>query len=129
MRRFVVLVAGLAVVVTVAVAVSGGATDANSSQMFLRIDGAAASDEAGWSVAGAGDVNGDGLADVLVGAPGFDSGSAYIVLGTRSPARIDLASLGGGGFRIDGAAQSDRAGASVAGAGDVNGETDSRTCS
>jgi len=94
----------------------------------FRIDGAAADDGAGFSVAGAGDVNGDGHADVLVGVPGADnegradSGSAYVVFGKADPASIDLARLGARGFRIDGAAPNDRAGFSVAGAGDVNGD-------
>src|SRR2546423_945246 len=52
-----------------------------------RIDGAASGDAAGGSVAGAGDVNGDGTADVVVGAGSADnngrstSGSAYVVFG------------------------------------------------
>jgi putative Ig domain-containing protein/FG-GAP repeat protein len=94
----------------------------------FRIDGAAANDAAGSSVAGAGDVNGDGLADVIVGAPGADnnaragSGSAYAVFGKASSGAVDLAALGGGGFRLDGGAAADAAGSSVAGAGDVNGD-------
>ena len=57
----------------------------------FRIDGAATGDFSGWSVAGAGDVNGDGGADVLVGAPWADnnsrttSGSSYVVFGTPPP--------------------------------------------
>ena len=71
-------------------------------------------------------MNGDGRADVLVGAFGADyngrkaSGSAYVVFGKASPKRVDLAALGAGGFRVDGAAADDSAGSSVAGAGDVN---------
>ena len=73
------------------------------------------------------DVNGDGRADVVVGAPRAGnnarpgSGSAHVVFGTARAA-IDLAALGGAGFRIDGAAALDNAGAAVAGAGDVNGD-------
>jgi FG-GAP repeat len=94
----------------------------------VRIDGAAAGDNAGWSVAGAGDLNGDGRADVLVGAPRGDnnaregSGSAYVVFGRAAPGTVDLAALGQGGFRIDGAAAGDDAGWSVAGVGDLNGD-------
>ena len=89
----------------------------------FRIDGAAAGDLAGQSVAGAGDVNGDGRADVLVGAPLAEgSGAAYILFGKSETASVDLAALGARGFRIEGEAEGDFAGESVAGAGDVNGD-------
>jgi hypothetical protein len=94
----------------------------------FRIDGAAAGDEAGEAVAGAGDANGDGLADVIVGATGAGnngrtwSGSAYVVYGRTTTSPVDLAALGGGGYRIDGASAGEFAGTSVAGAGDVNGD-------
>ena len=104
-----------------------GAVDL-ASQANVVIRGAAAGDQAGTSVAAAGDVNGDGRGDVVVGAPGADgngrqdSGSAYVVFGPAAPNQIDLATLGGNGFRIDGAGAGDRTGRSVAGAGDVNGD-------
>jgi hypothetical protein len=101
---------------------------ANLGNGGFRIDGAAVGDAAGFSVSSAGDVNGDGNADVLVGAPETDnnereqSGSVYVVYGRRSSANVDLAALGSRGFRIDGAASSEFAGWSVADAGDVNGD-------
>jgi hypothetical protein len=94
----------------------------------FRIDGAVEGDVAGFAVSTAGDVNGDGLADVVVGAPEADnnlreqSGSAYVVFGQRTAAPVDLSALGGRGFRIDGASSSEFAGWSVADAGDVNGD-------
>ena len=96
----------------------------------FRIDGAAALDLSGFSVSDAGDVNGDGFEDVLVGAWGADpngnySGSAYVVFGQSGgfASAVDLSSLNGTtGFRLDGVAAYDRAGASVHGAGDVNGD-------
>ncbi|MGH2945067.1 MAG: integrin alpha [Solirubrobacteraceae bacterium] len=92
----------------------------------LRILGAAAEDGAGWSVANAGDVNGDGHADLVIGATGADgpngrdAGAAYVVFGQPGTGTIDLAALGDRGFRIDGARPRDGAGWSVAGAGDLN---------
>lgn len=44
-----------------------------------KLVGVAPEDEAGWGVAIAGDTDGDGLSDVLVGAPGAEA--AYLVLG------------------------------------------------
>ena len=94
----------------------------------FRIDGAAIGHFAGASVAGAGDVNGDGRPDVIVGAHGasnngrLGSGSAYVVFGRSSTTTIDLSALGLSGFRIDGAAETDAAGQAIAGGADVNGD-------
>ncbi|MDQ1680450.1 MAG: hypothetical protein QOI42_1309, partial [Frankiaceae bacterium] len=98
----------------------------------FRIDAAAAGDALTSSFAAegsgaAGDVNGDGLADIIVGSSsadtnGTDSGAAWVVFGKASSDPVDLASLGSGGFRIDGAAANDGVGTAVAGAGDVNGD-------
>ncbi len=93
------------------------------------IQGDAANDRAGISVSGAGDVNGDGYADLIVGAyfgddGGGNAGEAYVVFGKSSnPRVVDLTSLAAGdGFIIQGDAPDDRAGRSVSGAGDVNGD-------
>ena len=93
----------------------------------FRIDGAAAEDFMALARI-AGDVNGDGRADVIVGASGTDnngrrdSGSAYVVFGKTTSSTVDLAALGSGGFRIDGAADLQFVGHDVSGAGDVNGD-------
>src|SRR5207248_3171439 len=80
-------------------------------------------------VAGAGDVNGDGLADVVVGAPvatgtSAFTGAAYLVFGKTSTNTVELSAvaLGTGGFILRGAAVLDYAGLAVALAGDVNGD-------
>jgi hypothetical protein len=82
------------------------------------------------AVSSAGDVNGDGFDDFLVGAPGAgpngpSSGAAYLVFGGAGgfAASFDLASLDGSdGFRLAGAASGDQAGYSVSSAGDVDGD-------
>ncbi|MFC7498316.1 hypothetical protein ACFQRC_03675 [Enterovirga sp. GCM10030262] len=93
------------------------------------IQGANIYDEAGTSVSSAGDINGDGVNDIIVGAYGPDyggdySGAAYVIFGkTSGLADIDLGSLAAAdGFVIEGAARFDSAGTRVASAGDVNGD-------
>ncbi len=96
----------------------------------FKISGVGFGDHTGWSVASAGDVNGDGFDDVIVGAPyadanGLDSGAGYVVFGEAGgfSSNINLSSLdGSNGFRISGAARDDKSGYSVASAGDVNGD-------
>ena len=98
----------------------------------FRLDGVAAGDRSGYSVSGAGDVNGDGLADLLIGAFGAPngnlSGASYVVFGRDIaqdpfPASLKLSALDGtNGFRLDGAAGGDRSGFAVSNAGDVNGD-------
>ncbi len=96
----------------------GGPTrDGNAD---LSITGSAVSDWVGFSVAGAGDVNRDGFADVIVGAPkndaaGADAGRALVLFGSRVPdVTPDLI--------VNGAAAGDQLGTAVASAGDVNGD-------
>ncbi|HEU5073909.1 MAG TPA: integrin alpha, partial [Polyangiaceae bacterium] len=93
----------------------------------IAILGEAAGDYAGFSVGGGGDVNADGLSDIVIGAPGKSttatfSGRAYVVFGTSSTANISLSdvAVGSGGFIVDGAAASDSAGVVVDVLRDVN---------
>ncbi len=102
----------------------GSAAPAGGSlSSALQYTGEAFGDQAGISVAGAGDVNGDGYDDFLVGAisnndGGIDAGAAYLVLGSGAPAGASLSSV----IQYTGEAVNDRVGRSVAGAGDVNGD-------
>ena len=101
---------------------------AGSGEGFV-INGETTFDFAGTAVDGAGDVNGDGLADLIVGAYGSDiagdtAGRAYVVFGKASATPVELQQIasGLGGFAIDGELPFDVAGQAVAGAGDFNGD-------
>ena len=92
----------------------------------VELKGANLFDLSGFSVAGAGDVNGDGLDDIIIGAYGADyyRGETFVVFGGPGLAgSIDLSSIDGtNGFVVTGASLFDLSGFSVAGAGDVNGD-------
>ena len=103
-------------------ALTGGlstATDADAS-----LNGEERGDAAGVSVSGAGDTDGDGYDDLLIGAPkadygaARDAGAAYVVLGPVS----GILSLSSADAAIYGAVKSDGAGTSVSGAGDTDGD-------
>ena len=78
----------------------------------------------------AGDVNGDGIEDIIIGAAsdqagGYDAGAAFVVFGHADgwPASLDVSALDGtNGFRIGGSLQYDLVGIAVGSAGDVNGD-------
>ncbi len=103
-----------------------GLTGANGFQ----VNGEAAFDRSGFSVSGAGDVNGDGFDDIIIGAynadpNGSQSGASYVLFGKASgfAATLNLSALNGStGFKIQGQAVNDYSGISVSGAGDVNGD-------
>ena len=107
-----------------------GKTGHWSSQINLAHLGASQGFEltgGGLATAPAGDVNGDGIPDLIVGndQPNTATGAAYVVFGRTSkfPATLDLTHLNGtNGFSITGTAQWNFTGTSVASAGDVNGD-------
>lgn len=75
----------------------------------------------GWSVSSAGDVNGDGFSDILVGAPYYangnsQEGAAFVYLGSEQGLLEDHA------WSIEGNVDNALLGKSVASAGDINGD-------
>jgi hypothetical protein len=100
----------------------------NTNVSGFAINGEAAGDYSGWSVSDAGDVNGDGLADLIVGSAGSlfsqSPGKSYVVFGKTDSSAVNLSEVtsGIGGFTINGEAAGDNSGFSVSGAGDVNGD-------
>ena len=105
-------------------------SDLNGANGF-SIHGVSANDNSGSSVANAGDINGDGISDLIIGAPlaspsgRSEAGESYVVFGSRAEfnATLELSNLNGtNGFSIPGISGSDQSGSSVANAGDVNGD-------
>ena len=97
----------------------------------VLINGIDAGDRSGYSVSNAGDVNGDGIDDVIIGAIGGEqngnnyAGESYVVFGNNSgfSSTLNLSALdGSNGFVINGIDSFDASGGSVSGAGDINGD-------
>ncbi len=83
----------------------------------------------GGSVSSAGDINGDGLDDIVIGAFGAtangqnNAGKTYVVFGAKGvyPARLNLSELNGNnGFVVNGINEFDYLGLAVSSAGDIN---------
>ncbi len=100
--------------------------DGSNGFILAGID---AGDQSGFSVSSAGDVNGDGYDDLIIGAygAGNDAGATYVVYGGASAPGtdgvLDLSALdGSNGFTLTGIDAGDQSGQSVSSAGDVNGD-------
>lgn len=106
------------------------ATSVDGSNGFVMA-GESQLDLFGNAVSRAGDINGDGIGDLIVGAPWADpagnnaAGKSYVIYGLTGdlPHPFDLSSLDGcNGFELNGAAAGDQAGSSISTAGDINGD-------
>lgn len=95
------------------------------------VSGIDTGDQSGGSVSSAGDINGDGFDDVIIGAPGGDpkgvedAGESYVIFGKASgfATNLNLSSLdGSNGFVINGIGRANYVGISVSTAGDMNGD-------
>ncbi|EDN72144.1 conserved hypothetical protein [Beggiatoa sp. SS] len=86
------------------------------------INGIDDNDLLGDSVSGAGDVNGDGLEDLILSARGTDE--CYVVFGKQDTTAVNLNEIlnGVGGFAITGIETDESSAPSVSGAGDINGD-------
>ena len=93
----------------------------NISDADVSIRGEGLGNRFGWDVADAGDVNSDGINDLIVGAPGIlnGRGRAYIFYGGNLPSQANYADriLDGAKFGIP---INGHFGSAVSGAGDVN---------
>ncbi|MEH1948769.1 MAG: integrin alpha [Nostoc sp.] len=96
----------------------------------FAINGINKYDTSGNSVSSAGDINGDSIDDLIIGAPDADpnapsSGQSYVVFGSKDgfSAQFNLSTLNGtNGFAINGINPGDDSGHSVSSAGDINGD-------
>jgi hypothetical protein len=105
------------------------AVGGDGSRGFV-LTGIRRNDSSGLAVSAAGDVNGDRVDDIIIGANNASgAGEAYVVFGSTQafPAIMSLASLfperggdGSPGFVLTGAEADDDAGEEVSAAGDVN---------
>jgi len=97
--------------------------DSDLSSADVRLEGEASGDNAGYACSSAGDINGDGQADLVIGANGNDSGgssagAAYIVYG---PASADM-DLSAADAKLQGESTSDHAADALAAGGDTDGD-------
>jgi hypothetical protein len=117
----ILLVAWSSSIVPIALGSSGASADRVPTRNPWKAEGNQASASFGYSVASAGDVNGDGYADVIAGAPDYDNGQS-----DEGRAFVYHGSATGLSTTPNWTAESDQAGAdygvSVATAGDVNGD-------
>jgi len=95
-----------------------GLYSGSDGSLIRAIDGTSGGDRLGSSVAGLGDIDGDGYDDLVIGAPEADPGG----LSDAGSAVVISGATGALLYRFDGAASSDQFGNAVDCAGDVDGD-------
>ena len=103
--------------------------DGNNDVRYLgsaewALAGEGTGDAAGSMVAAAGDVDGDGLQDLLVGAPAWqrERGAAYLLLGASALGASGAMDLWRADARVAGGSAGDGLGAALSGLGDTDGD-------
>ena len=105
-------------------------TGLNGSNGF-KVDGITEGDRFGTAVSEAGDVNNDGIDDILITATSVnvngneDAGAAYVIFGSEDdfPDDLDLTTIDGtNGFTLNGIGTDDFTGVSASGGEDFNGD-------
>ncbi|MGB0439465.1 MAG: hypothetical protein ACPGFC_05090, partial [Paracoccaceae bacterium] len=97
----------------------------------FEIVGASRNSQSGYDISGGGDINADGIADLIVGvrygskSGQTKSGDTYVIFGTSDAQTVDMRLSeidGSNGFRVEGVDSRDRSGSVVASLGDFNGD-------
>jgi hypothetical protein len=96
---------------------AGGPAGLSATPLWIAT-GESANSSFGRSVAGAGDVNGDGYSDVVVGAPGYGNSTGRVYLYAGEPDGLWAGPI----LVLTGEKEQDDFGWAVAGAGDINGD-------
>jgi hypothetical protein len=124
----------LSVAATVVVALAPGTRITRADQLSGTIDVSNADvifqgmGGAGWSVSSAGDFNGDGVDDLIIGAPDaapdltYGAGESYLIYGSKTTALPGICHLYNADVIFQGIDGEDSSGASVSSAGDFNGD-------
>ncbi len=104
--------------VVLAIGCWAASASAATPTLLYTITGESFGSSIGRAIASAGDVDGDGFADFIVGSPGYNYGGTHLL----GYVEVYSGATGNRLFHIDGAVLDDNFGVSVAGVGDWNGD-------